>query len=72
LIRHPVDIITQKSHHLVLSPFAAEDSRFFHKKETSVGAIINDYLTERLAEFQLMNREAQLNNIGIYSYVNNF
>ena len=48
LIRHPVDIITQKSHHLVLSSFAAEDSRFFHKKETSVGAIINDYLTERL------------------------
>ena len=30
------------------------------------------FYCSRLAEFQLMNREAQLNNIGIYSYVNNF
>ena len=48
LIRHPVDIITQKSHHLVLPSFAAEDSRFFHKKESFVGAIINNHLAERL------------------------
>ena len=30
------------------------------------------FYCSRLAEFQTMNREAQLNNVGIYSYVNNF
>ena len=30
------------------------------------------FYCSRLAEFQTMNREAQLNNVGIYSYINNF
>jgi micrococcal nuclease len=30
------------------------------------------FYCSRLAEFQTMNREAQLNSVGIYSYINNF
>lgn len=30
------------------------------------------FYCSRLAEFQIMNREAQLNSVGIYSYINNF
>jgi len=30
------------------------------------------FYCSRLSEFQTMNREAQLNSVGIYSYINNF
>ena len=30
------------------------------------------FYCSRLAEFQVMNREAQLNKVGIYSHINNF
>ena len=30
------------------------------------------FYCSRLAEFQTMNREAQLNSVGIYSFINNF
>ena len=69
LVGHPVDIIPQKSHHLVLSSFAPEDCRFFHKKETFVGAIINNHLAERLVVNFILNKVTPIEFLLVCTYV---